>query len=146
MGADLVATALPKLTEREYHAAIDNADAHSLAAAAYNASYQRNFGDDVEFTEHAVEQIADEEPDIIDQLAERPGAVEAIRAAARSGAQYVLERMDYNSTFVVDASRIGGPDVIVVGGSTFGDDPFDQFRDVAVLAAILAASSNSAQQ
>ncbi|GLY54858.1 hypothetical protein [Lentzea sp. NBRC 102530] len=144
MGADLVATALPRLTEREYYAAIDNADARSLATAAYHASYQGNFGDDVEFTEHVVAQIADEEPDIIDELAERPSAVEAIRVAARSGARYVLERMDEDGKFVVDASRIGGPDVIVVGGSTFGDDPFDQFRDVAVLAAILAASSSLA--
>lgn len=145
MGADLIATALPKLTEREYHTAIDNADARSLATAAFKAGYQEDFGDDVEFSEHAAELIGDEDPAIIDRLAEHAGAVEAIRMAARDGAQYVLKRMSRGSTFVVDASRLGGPDVVVVGGSSFGDDPFDEFRSVAILAAILAASSSARQ-
>lgn len=141
MGADLIATTVPKLTEREYEDAITNASANTLATAAFKASYQEDFGDDVAFAERAAELISNVDPAIIDQLTKHTGALEAIRAAARNGAQYVLKRMPYGGAFVYDASLVGGPDVLVVGGSSFGDDPFDEFRHVALLAAILTTQT-----
>lgn len=139
MGADLIATAIPKLTESEYQDAINNATPETLATAAFKADYREDFGDDIAFGEHAAERIGERDLSIIKQIAEHTGAREAIRAAARNGAQYVLKRM-HGSKYVVDASQLGGADVLVVGGSSFGDDPFDEFRDVAVLAAILTSA------
>jgi hypothetical protein len=140
MGADLIATVLPKLSEREYEEAVDRAAARSVAIAAFNAGYQGDFGDDAEFGKSAAELVADEDDTVIDLIAAHAGAVAAIRAAAKNGARFILQRMtQYSSSTVFDASLLGGPDLLVVGGLSWGDDPFDGFRSVAVLAALLAA-------
>jgi hypothetical protein len=143
MGTALIVTAVPKRTEREYQDSIDNADARTLAAAAFKAGYQDDFGEDAEFGEYAAEMIGAQDPAVIAELAAHAGATKAIREAARNGAQFVLKKMaSHGSPVVYDVSRLGGPNMLVVGGSSFGDDPCEEFRNVAVLAAILASSGH----
>lgn len=137
MGADLIATVVPKLTEAEYQDAVDNADALAVARAAFLAGCWAWLGDDAEFAEHAAELIGNRQPEIIAEIAAHAGAVEAIRAAAANGVRYLITKMTFGNDVVCDASQFGGPEVIVVGGASFGDEPFAEFRDVAVLAAIL---------
>lgn len=131
---------MPKLTEREYEDAIDHATALVVATAAFNARYQRDFGDDCEFGETVVDLVVDEDPAAIDLLAEHAGAIDAVRAAAKNGARFITDSMRRGSSFTYDASELGGPAVIIVGGASHGDDPFEQFRDVAVLAALLTTT------
>ena len=144
MGGELLATVLPKLDEQDYLDVVDRANATTVATAAFNAKYWGDLGDDAEFSEQANERIGDRDPDVIDLIAARASAIEAIRTAARAGAQYVIERLKpFNGgTCTFHAAELGGPDVLVVGGLSFGDDPFTGFTGVAVLAAILAFVGN----
>ncbi|MDT7783293.1 MAG: hypothetical protein QOF58_1712 [Pseudonocardiales bacterium] len=141
MGADLIATVIPKLTEESYEKVIAAADDRALATAAFRAGYQGDFGVDPS-GESVADLISDEDPAAVELILGQPNAVDVIRDAARAGARYVLGGvLPFLRSGVFEAARLGGPDLLVVGGSAHGDDPFSQFRDVAVLAALLTASS-----
>lgn len=144
MGAELIATAIPKRTEQQYEASIAAADDHALAIAAFHACYQGEFGIDETSGITVADLIGEADPAAIELILDRPAALDAIRAAARDGARYLsaqvtITGMTYGGSYVFDAALLGGPDLLVVGGSAFGDDPFTQFREVALLAALLAA-------
>lgn len=143
MGAELIATVLPKRTRAEYEEVIAGAAADRVARAAFNAGYQDCFGDDAVFNENVAERVAEEDTSVIVEIAANPEAIEAIRAAARNGANYITKRVALGGAAIVDASELGGPDMFAVGGSTHGDDPFEEFRSVAVLAALIAAESQA---
>lgn len=141
MGADLIATALPELSLREYHDAIDNANPQVIATAVAASGRTENLGDDAAFNRQLQACWYDEDQGLaIDLIAAQPHAVAAARAAAKSGARYVWTQLRRGGgAFLSGAARYGGPDLIIVGGSTVGDPPFAEFHDVALLAAILAA-------
>lgn len=137
MGADLMATVVPKLDD--YDTVIDRADAYAITTAAFHAAYLPDFDGDDELAAQAedlMDRIDMGDHSVIDLLANRTEVVDELREAARTGARFVTQH--HFSSAVYDASQLGGPDVLVVGGSSFGDDPCEEFRAVALLAAVIA--------
>lgn len=139
MGMDLMATVLPRRTEQQYREEIDSTGSAALVKIAFNAGVVHLADvDDEDLFDFGYGMAEWEVVEALDDMAKQDRIVRSLRAAALHAAKLVS---GWDAGRYSVPASLAGQEILIVGGSTFGDPPFDGFREVELLAAILNTRS-----